>query len=152
MGEKHVRSFAKSLTWRIISFLNISLVSVVISGSPIQGLAIGIAEIVTKTILYYIHERFWLTVKYGRRVEITADGFLAIELHTRTFLKMACWRISGTLDTLLISYLITGSIIVSLSIGAFEFVTELILYYIHERSWLKIRWGIRRPVQLKTRN
>ena len=152
MGEKHVRSFAKSLTWRIISFLNISLVSVLISGSPIQGLAIGIAEIVTKTILYYIHERFWLTVKYGRRVEITADGFLAIELHTRTFLKMASWRIIGTLDTLLISYLITGSIIVSLSIGAFEFVTELILYYIHERSWLKIRWGIRRPVQLKTRN
>ncbi|MEN9390603.1 MAG: hypothetical protein RLZZ283_703 [Candidatus Parcubacteria bacterium] len=148
MGEKHARSVAKSVTWRLISFLNTSLVSVVVSGNPVQGLSIGIAEIVTKTVLYYLHERYWLSVKYGRTIGITADGMMAIELHTRTTLKMISWRIIGTLDTFLISYLITGSVLVSLSIGVFEFVTELVLYYIHERSWLKIKWGIKRPIRL----
>ncbi|MEK7530444.1 MAG: DUF2061 domain-containing protein [Patescibacteria group bacterium] len=151
MGEKHARSVAKSVTWRLISFLNTSLVGVVVSGSPIQGLSIGIAEILTKTVLFYFHERLWLGVTYGRKVVITADGYLAVELHTRTFLKMMSWRVIGTLDTLLISYLITGSVVVSLSIGVIEFVTELVLYYIHERSWLSIRWGIRHPIHNKLR-
>lgn len=147
MGEKHARSFAKSITWRVTSFLNTSLIGVVVSGDPFQGLAIGVAEILTKTVLYYFHERLWLGVKYGRKVMLTAEGCVAVELHTRTFTKMMSWRLIGTLDTLVISYFITGSLAASISISVLEFITELILYYIHERSWLKVKWGIRRPVQ-----
>jgi len=63
------------------------------------------------------------------------------ENHYRTVLKTISWRIMATVDTIIISYLITGKISLALSIGFFEFITKLILYYIHERLWNKINVG-----------
>lgn len=55
--------------------------------------------------------------------------------HKKTLLKTISWRIVGTVDTMLVTYLITGSMAVGLSIGGVGVVTKLILYYIHERMW-----------------
>ncbi len=59
----------------------------------------------------------------------------------RSVIKSVSWRIIGTLDTIFISYMITGSIKPALSIGAIELVTKMTLYVIHERLWNKIQWG-----------
>ena len=59
--------------------------------------------------------------------------------------KTLTWRIIGTIDTFLLSWLITGDPIVGLSIGGVEVFTKMILYYLHERTWIKINWGIQRP-------
>ena len=63
------------------------------------------------------------------------------ELWSRSFLKSVSWRIIGTLDTIIISYVITGKIAFALSIGAIELVTKMILYVVHERLWNKVNWG-----------
>ena len=55
--------------------------------------------------------------------------------------KTISWRIIGTLDTVLISWLITGTIALALSIGAIELVSKMVLYFFHERAWSKIKWG-----------
>ncbi|NBB88234.1 MAG: DUF2061 domain-containing protein [Bacteroidetes bacterium] len=57
------------------------------------------------------------------------------ESHLRSFLKGVSWRVLGTLDTMLISYFITGNLTFAVSIGGIEVFTKLILYYFHERIW-----------------
>lgn len=49
--------------------------------------------------------------------------------------KTISWRVVGTLDTITISYIITGSVANALSIGGFEVFSKMILYYLHERAW-----------------
>ncbi|MBL4668821.1 MAG: DUF2061 domain-containing protein, partial [Flavobacteriales bacterium] len=55
--------------------------------------------------------------------------------------KTISWRVIGTLDTILISWLITGTLELAFSIGAVELVTKMGLYFFHERAWNKIKWG-----------
>ena len=59
----------------------------------------------------------------------------------RSLLKTISWRIIGTLDTILISWAITGALTLAFSIGFVELVTKMVLYYFHERAWNKINWG-----------
>tara|TARA_R110000751_G_scaffold34323_3_gene85094 strand:+ start:580 stop:798 length:219 start_codon:yes stop_codon:yes gene_type:complete len=64
--------------------------------------------------------------------------------HRRHLLKTITWRVIGTLDTILLSWLITGSIRTGFGIGGAEFITKTILYYLHERAWYNINFGIKR--------
>lgn len=59
----------------------------------------------------------------------------------RSLLKTISWRIIGTLDTILISWVITGALSLAFSIGFIELVTKMVLYFFHERAWTKIKWG-----------
>ena len=59
----------------------------------------------------------------------------------RSLLKTISWRIIGTLDTILISWAITGALTLAFSIGFIELVTKMVLYFFHERAWSKINWG-----------
>lgn len=59
----------------------------------------------------------------------------------RSIAKAISWRVIGTLDTLLISFLLTGEISLAASIASIDFVTKMILYFFHERIWNKIGWG-----------
>lgn len=64
-----------------------------------------------------------------------------MDSHRRSFAKALSWRITGTLDTILLSYLITGSAKLAMSIGTTEIATKALLYYLQERAWLKIPFG-----------
>ena len=55
----------------------------------------------------------------------------------RHILKTITWRIVGTLDTILLGYIITGNMSTGLKIGGVELITKMVLYYIHERVWYK---------------
>ena len=59
----------------------------------------------------------------------------------RSFAKTVSWRIIGTLDTILISWIITGAFTFAISIGAIEFFSKMILYFFHERVWNTINYG-----------
>ena len=59
----------------------------------------------------------------------------------RSIAKSVSWRIIGTLDTILIAWIVTGTLSVAFSIGFIEMITKMILYFFHERAWNKIKWG-----------
>jgi uncharacterized membrane protein len=59
----------------------------------------------------------------------------------RSIAKAFSWRVIGTLDTLLVSYILTGKISIAASIASIDFVTKMILYFFHERLWNLIKWG-----------
>ncbi len=65
--------------------------------------------------------------------------------HVRHISKAISWRIIGTLDTMLIGWLITGSIEMGAMIGGIEVITKTFLYYAHERVWYSyIPLGVRK--------
>ena len=63
------------------------------------------------------------------------------EKPVRSIVKAISWRVVGTLDTLVVSYFLTGEIALATSIASVDFVTKMILYFFHERIWNGIKWG-----------
>jgi len=59
----------------------------------------------------------------------------------RSLLKAVSWRLTGTMDTIVISLIITRQLRFALSIGFVELFTKMILYYAHERLWNRIKFG-----------
>ena len=62
----------------------------------------------------------------------------------RHILKTITWRIIGTLDTMILSWIITGNWKFGVAIGGVEIITKMILYYFHERAWYRFsNFGIK---------
>jgi uncharacterized membrane protein len=59
----------------------------------------------------------------------------------RSLAKAVSWRITGTIDTFLISWLITGQVLLASGIALTEIMTKVGLYWLHERIWTRINWG-----------
>ncbi|RLD25566.1 MAG: DUF2061 domain-containing protein [Bacteroidetes bacterium] len=127
--KSHKRHVTKTITWRIVGTLDTVLLSWIITGNPFIGLKIGIVEIVSKMILYYFHERIWFKSKIKNS-------------NQRHLLKTVTWRILGTLDTIIIAWVITGNGLIGLKIGLAEVITKMVLYYLHEKVWYKIDFGL----------
>lgn len=65
--------------------------------------------------------------------------------YKRHILKTVTWRIVGTLDTMILSWFITGSLKIGLAIGGVELLTKMVLYYLHERAWYKFsKFGVKK--------
>ena len=64
-----------------------------------------------------------------------------VDNHYRSLAKAVSWRATGTLDTIVVSLLITGRLKLALSIGFVELFTKICLYYLHERVWNRINFG-----------
>ncbi len=58
--------------------------------------------------------------------------------HSRSVAKAVSWRIVGSIDTLVLSFIFTGSIALAGSIASTEMLTKVALYYLHERAWSRI--------------
>lgn len=131
------RHLAKTITWRLVGTFDTIVLSWIISGNPLTGLKIGLAEVITKMVLYYFHERIWF------RVNLTKDG-VVLESRKRHLAKTFTWRTIGTLDTMLLAWLISGNPMIGLQIGIAEVITKMALYYFHERIWYRVDFGLKR--------
>ena len=58
---------------------------------------------------------------------------------TRSLAKALSWRITATLTTALIAYIVTGELDTAVMIGGVEFILKFMIYYGHERAWHRIR-------------
>ena len=63
------------------------------------------------------------------------------ESHLRSAIKAISWRFWATLTTVVLVYVFTGTIKIALAIGGLEVVLKMLLYFLHERGWDKIRFG-----------
>ena len=61
--------------------------------------------------------------------------------HYRSLVKAVSWRLTGSLDTLVITFLITGKLKWALTISGVELFTKIGLYYLHERIWENLPFG-----------
>ncbi len=60
----------------------------------------------------------------------------------RHLVKTVSWRVVGTIDTILLGWFITGEISTGAKIGGLELFTKMFLYFMHERVWHNINFGI----------
>lgn len=67
--------------------------------------------------------------------------FSGREAHSRSLAKAISWRITGSIDTFVISFILTGHAMLAGSIAGTELITKILLYYFHERVWAVIPWG-----------
>lgn len=63
------------------------------------------------------------------------------ESNIRSIIKGFSWRILGTITTIIIVYLFFGRLDLAVVAGAIEWISKIGLYWLHERIWLRIRWG-----------
>jgi len=60
------------------------------------------------------------------------------DVRIRSFVKTITWRILATSATICIVYIFTGEIKLATEVGGVTLVSNVILYYIHERLWSKV--------------
>lgn len=65
-----------------------------------------------------------------------------MDTHKRSIAKAVSWRIIATIVTMALVLIFTGSLALAGTVGFFDVVLKLIIYYLHERSWSKISWGV----------
>ena len=109
--------------------LDTLILSWLISGSFSFGIKISGIDFISKIILYYYHEIIWVKFK-------------KISDELKHLYKTVSWRIVGTLSTLIIAWLVTGNPSMGFKISLVELITKMILYYLHEKLWFKIKYGL----------
>lgn len=137
--ESRARSIIKGVSWRITGTIDTIILSWLISGKLDTALQIGSTEFATKLILYYLHERVWIRI-YKDKVNEARFSLL----------KAFTWRAVGSIDTMLLGWLYTGSHQQGFLIAGTEVITKIVLFYIHERIWARIPIGtVRKWVGIK---
>ncbi len=63
------------------------------------------------------------------------------ETRNRSIAKALSWRLFASLTTVLIVFIFTGKLMLSIGVGGVELVVKLTLYYFHERIWSHINFG-----------
>ncbi|NQX76892.1 DUF2061 domain-containing protein [Gilvibacter sp.] len=134
--ESHYRSLIKGISWRIVATTDTVLVVLLVTCladqcSLADGLKIGFIEFFLKLGIYYVHERIWQKILFGQRIT-----------KKRTLFKTISWRLVATTTT----FIIAGAILnefdeIALYIALTEMFTKFVLYYFHERLWLKLPLG-----------
>ena len=59
----------------------------------------------------------------------------------RHIAKTFTWRITATLTTMIIAWLVSGDPLTGITIGGIEFLIKMPVYYFHERVWYKSNFG-----------
>jgi len=126
MADSHARSVAKAVSWRATGTADTFLISWLVTGTPALAGGIAATEVLTKVAFFYLHERAWTLLRWGRGQD---------DAPRRSAAKAASWRSLATVDTFFISWLITGRAATAGGIAATEVLTKVLLFYLHERGW-----------------
>jgi len=62
----------------------------------------------------------------------------------RHLFKTITWRLVGTIDTILLGFIVSGQFTLAFQIGGLELFTKTILYYLHERAWYRSKFGVKK--------
>ena len=149
------RSVAKAVSWRVVGTIDTLILSwlIITYLGPLFGLNEGVShadnletatyiavtEVLTKMVLYFLHERGWAMVKWDVGVDDEGHRREGIK---RSGVKTGTWRVIASLDTFLLAFFFTGNVGTALSIGGLEIITKLALYFFHERAWSRVKFGL----------
>ena len=63
------------------------------------------------------------------------------DTNLRSIIKAISWRLTGTIDTFIVSFFVTGELLIAGSIASIEILTKIVLFWMHERVWNNVKWG-----------
>jgi uncharacterized membrane protein len=73
MHEKSYRSFVKGVSYRIIGTITTFIISFCITGKVDAAVTIGIVDVISKVAIYYVHERTWNRISFGRVKQVPTE-------------------------------------------------------------------------------
>ena len=145
MNEKHWRSVIKGASWRAVGTMDTIWLSFVFTGRIDKALSIGAVEVFTKIFLFYLHERVWMRLGFGTTTTIENGIEVKTEAHYRSIIKGVSWRVIGSLDTFWSALVVNHDSIhatqTAFLIAGTEVITKVGLFWLHERIWMRIKWG-----------
>ena len=65
---------------------------------------------------------------------------MSADLQKRTIVKTLTWCVIASFMTFIITWVLTGDLLIGVSIGSVEAIAKIFLYYFHERIWNNIAW------------
>lgn len=104
------------------------------------------ASTTTKDVIEGVGEKYHITcdpsiITWEGTKVILSDKIKSVS-HKRHILKSFTYRVYSSCITSLIAAFVIGDLKLGLSIGSADFFIKIITYYIHERIWYKIPFGI----------
>ena len=66
---------------------------------------------------------------------------MSADLQKRTIVKTLTWRVTASFMTFIIAWVLTGDLLIGVSIGSIEAIAKIFLYYFHESIWNNISWA-----------
>ena len=66
MIENHKRTIIKTITWRVLATLTTMSIVFAFTRRVVLSLEVGLVEVLAKMFLYYLHERLWGKVSWGK--------------------------------------------------------------------------------------
>ena len=134
--SSHIRSILKGISWRIVATTDTVLVVLFVTCllgecSIENALKIGASEFLIKLAIFYFHERIWLKILSKQATT-----------NKEIIYKSISWRVVATTTTFIISGIVLNAFDeMALYIALTELFTKFVLYYIHEKAWLKLPLG-----------
>ena len=64
------------------------------------------------------------------------------ETHKRSIVKGISWRIIASATTMIVVFIITGNLALVASVGLVDVSAKVFFYYLHERVWGRVHWGL----------
>lgn len=64
------------------------------------------------------------------------------ESNLRSLIKGVTWRIIASTTTMALVYIFTGDLAIVASVGLVDVTAKIFFYYMHERIWGSVSWGL----------
>lgn len=127
--ETHKRSLTRSTVWRVLGVLVLALVTYLVTGNWIITTLVTVCHHAIFVLVYYLHERLWLRVKWLRNSK------------WKPFVRVITYEVVlGNLVLAIISFAFTGSLHQMSLITLIYISNKYWMYYLYDYLWGKLRW------------
>ena len=67
MTESNKRSLVKTISWRLTGSSATFIITYLIAGDFTIAGTVAVIQVIANTLLYYVHERLWNKINWGRK-------------------------------------------------------------------------------------
>jgi uncharacterized membrane protein len=65
-ADSHTRTVAKAVSWRFIATFSTMTIVFLFTRKIMLSLGVGLVEVIAKITFYYLHERTWHKISWGK--------------------------------------------------------------------------------------
>ena len=131
--DTYNRTLAKTLTYRISTFLFTYLVTFALTGAKGTSMAIAILSLTLGAVTFIIHERLWTRVKWG--------NLGGIDRKVRSIIKTITYRLWSLFIVFVLGLFFGLGASEALSVTVVLNIMYLLTHYTNERVWNRVKWG-----------
>ena len=131
--DTYNRTFAKTATYRIVTFILTFILTYLITGQMFPSVTVAILSLTVGALSFFIHERLWTRVKWG--------NLGGIDRKIRSVAKTITYRLWSLFIVFVVGLFLgmSGGEAVLLTVALN--IMYLASHYVNERLWNRVQWG-----------